>query len=273
MCFPQDIETVRLIGFSLGRVIEWCDVSRAVWRPWGRHVMPSCAELNNGYFLMSLKQLRFEFTSLQCEYPFHCCTHDHYLRTCQRQACFYSLETFTAPPTTFPSWAQGLKTCSHEMFSPPFWISLFQTIVILYCCTTVAWLLLSSSVFVDWYADLLPLLTLLCKTIPCHYLHIAPCKYEPYPRRSQTYISFVDMFCPKGISDLYIHYSISYVGMLKDMNPKERSVCSPQYVVITTLEGVQLKSVPYSCHMTVIMSWFMTQLVFFFQPCHFNQTY
>lgn len=156
MCFLQDIETVRLIGFSLGRVIEWCDVSRAVWRPWGRHVMPSCAELNNEYFLMSLKQLRFEFTSLQCEYPFHCCAHDHYLRTCQRQACFYSLETFTAPPTTFPSWAQGLKTCSHEMFSPPFWISLFQTIVILYCCTAVAWLLLSSSVFVDWYCWFTP---------------------------------------------------------------------------------------------------------------------
>lgn len=67
-------------------------------------------------------------------------------------------------------------------------------------------------------------------------------------------MNHIHMFCPKGISDLYIHYSISYVGMLKDMNPKERSVCSPQYVVITTLEGVQLKIVPYSCHMTVIMS-------------------
>lgn len=135
--------------------------------------MPSCAELNNGYFLMSLKQLRFEFTSLQCEYPFHCCTHDHYLRTCQRQACFYSLETFTAPPTTFPSWAQGLKTCSHEMF---FRQQLFAIVAqpLPDSCSRPVFL------WTD-IADLLPLLTLLCKTIPCHYLHIAPCKYEPYP--------------------------------------------------------------------------------------------
>lgn len=113
-------------------------------------------------------------------------------------------------------------TRSWNMFA---W-NVFQTIVICYCCTTFAWLLLSSSVFVDWYADLLPLLTLLCKTIPCHYLHIAPCKYEPYPRRSQTYISFVDMFCPKGISDLYIHYSMSYVGMLKIWTPRKKCLFS-----------------------------------------------
>lgn len=140
--------------------------------------------------------------------------------------------------------------------------NVFQTIVICYCCTTFAWLLLSSSVFVDWYADLLPLLTLLCKTIPCHYLHIAPCKYEPYP-----HVLSQGHFWPL--------HTLQYVvcRYVERYEPQERGVCSPQYVVITTLEGVQLKIVPYSCHMTVIMSWFMTQLVFFFRPCHFNQTY